>query len=149
VTVHPVDAGRGTRFSVAERASLAVEIVGAYARARWLLRGRDFPAVLAAIRVFPPDTQEERAHVVRSGERRAGIRLGRVVGRALGALPFDSRCLIRSLVLTRLLARRGIASVFVIGVRSAPDFAAHAWVELDGLPLLPPGGDNFERLVQL
>jgi hypothetical protein len=143
----PVDAGSGTRFSLAEKAGLGVEIVGAYARVRWLLRGSDFRAVLEAMRAPPPE-QRERRQDLRS-ERRAGIRLGRVVGRALGVLPFDSRCLVRSLVLTRLLARRGIPSVFVFGVRSAPDFAAHAWVELDGLPLLPSGGDNFERLVEL
>ena len=55
----------------------------------------------------------------------------------------------RSLVLTAVLERRGIASRFVIGVRGAgDDFLAHAWVEYDGLPLLP-AGDDFERLTEL
>lgn len=74
-------------------------------------------------------------------------RLGRVVGRVLGVLPTDSRCLIRSLVVTRVLARRGIPSRLVIGVRSKDNFEAHAWVEHEGLPILPPG--EFTRLGEL
>jgi Transglutaminase-like superfamily len=39
-----------------------------------------------------------------------------------------------------LLGRRGIPSRVVIGVRTSPEFAAHAWVEQEGLPLLPTDG---------
>ena len=78
-----------------------------------------------------------------------GARLGSVVGRVLGPLPVESRCLMRSLVLTQLLARRDIPSRLVIGVRPGAAFGAHAWVELDGTPVLPPGGDEFSRLVDL
>jgi hypothetical protein len=56
---------------------------------------------------------------------------------------------VRSLVLTRLLARRGIASTLVIGTRTTPEFLAHAWVELQGTPLLDPGGGAFARLAEL
>ena len=48
-------------------------------------------------------------------------------------------CLPRSLALKRLLAKRGIASTFRIGVRK--DFGelqAHAWIEVDGVPLGEP-----------
>jgi len=48
-------------------------------------------------------------------------------------------CLPRSLALQRLLARRRIASTFRIGVRK--DFGelqAHAWVEVEGMPLGEP-----------
>ena len=77
-----------------------------------------------------------------------GIKLGRIVGKTLGALPADSRCLVRSLVLTSLLARRGISSTLIIGVRSEPKFEAHAWVECAGAPLLSPGDNPYERLVE-
>jgi hypothetical protein len=55
----------------------------------------------------------------------------------------------RSLVLTRLLARRGVPSTLIIGVSAAPEFAAHAWVEHAGRPLLPSFGPAFARLVEL
>ncbi len=64
-------------------------------------------------------------------------------------MPGDTRCLVRSLVLTRLLARRGIPAKLVIGARAAPDFLAHAWVEYDGDPVLSPGDGSFGRLVEL
>ena len=77
------------------------------------------------------------------------MRLGNVVRRSLSALPFDSRCLVTALVLTRMLARRGVDSTFVLGVRTSPSFAAHAWVECgDGVALLPTTPD-FSRLAEL
>lgn len=69
--------------------------------------------------------------------------------RTLTVLPADSRCLMRSLVLTGLLARRGISSSLIIGVRLEPEFAAHAWVEYGGEPLLPPGDPSLGRLTEL
>jgi hypothetical protein len=56
---------------------------------------------------------------------------------------------VRSLVVTRLLARRGIESKLVIGARTKPAFLAHAWVEHDGKPVIDPGDDSFGRLVEL
>ncbi len=53
----------------------------------------------------------------------------------------------RSLVLTAMLARRGIPSSVVIGVRPEPEFAAHAWVESDGAAVLPPG--RYGRVVEV
>jgi hypothetical protein len=71
------------------------------------------------------------------------------VGRLLWYMPGDTRCLVRSLVLTRLLARRGIQAKLVIGARTTPEFLAHAWVEHDGSPVLDPGDESFGRLVEL
>ena len=48
-----------------------------------------------------------------------------------------------------LLERRSLQSVVVVAVRSEPDFAAHAWVEHDGLAVLPPGSSSFQRLIEL
>ncbi len=53
--------------------------------------------------------------------------------KTLRPLPFDSRCLARSLVLVSVLSRRGIDSVLVIGVAVEPKFTAHAWVESGGM----------------
>jgi hypothetical protein len=70
---------------------------------------------------------------------------GAVMG-LLAVLPTDSRCLVRSLVYLSLLRRRGIAGALVIGVRTEPEFAAHAWVEVEGEPLLPSGDGEFAPL---
>jgi hypothetical protein len=63
-------------------------------------------------------------------------------------MPFDSRCLIRSLVLVRILARRRIASSLVLGVSTTPAFEAHAWVEHAGVALLPTSA-RFQRLSEM
>lgn len=55
------------------------------------------------------------------------------VSRALG----PRQCLTRSLVLLWLLARRGVTAQLRIGVRKdgSSQLLAHAWVEIDGLPV--------------
>jgi hypothetical protein len=75
------------------------------------------------------------------------VRLARVVTREVGLLP-DGKCLLRSIVLVALLARRGRAATLVLGVRPGETFAAHAWVEVDGEAVLPTE-DGFLRLTEL
>jgi hypothetical protein len=124
------------------RLLLAAEIVATYARVRWSLRRRDLPSLLLELRTPAPP-----ANVTQPVD--AGRRLGRAVRRTLRMLPTDSRCLMQSLVLTRLLARRGIETRLVIAVRPGESFAAHAWVEHGDEPLLPAGAPSFEELVTL
>jgi Transglutaminase-like superfamily len=64
-------------------------------------------------------------------------------------LPGDTRCLVRSVVLVGLLARRSVATTLVIGVLPGDRLRAHAWVELDGQALLDDGGSRYERLTEL
>jgi hypothetical protein len=47
-----------------------------------------------------------------------------------------------------MLARRGIGSTFVLGVRASPSFGAHAWVEWNGVALLATTSE-FTRLAEL
>jgi transglutaminase-like putative cysteine protease len=131
------------RLPAASKLGLAAEIIVAYARARRALRRQSLPAAAAAMR-------RVSGHARRACDDAygTGLRLGRVVTRVLGVLPRDPRCLTTSLVLTALLARRGIPATLVIGVRPDP-FAAHAWVEHRGRPLLPPATAPFERLVEV
>jgi Transglutaminase-like superfamily len=133
------------RLRLHERARLASEIVATYAQARRELRRAPIESVIAALRAEPalapladPADGLEEAR-----------RLGWVVARTLRPLPGDTRCLTRSLVLTRLLARRGIPAKLVIGARPAPEFQAHAWVECEGEPVLSRGDGSFGRLVEL
>jgi hypothetical protein len=131
-------------LSLSQKAALASEIVGTYVQARRWLRRNDLHETVRVLReVGPPAREPDGDQLL------LGIRLGQIVGKTLGVLPADSRCLVRSLVLTSLLVRRGIQSSLIIGVRSEPKFEAHAWVECAGMPLLPPGDEPYGRLVEL
>lgn len=127
-------------LGLGQKISLVAEIIDAYVRVRWNLRRREFPQVLALIRAIEP---------ARSGDGVGDERLARGVRRTLRLLPGDSRCLTQSLVLTRLLARRGRTSRLVIGVSPGEAFGAHAWIERDDVALLPSHGRCFERLAEL
>jgi hypothetical protein len=131
------------RLSAGHRIRLVGEILAAYVRARRASTRLELPEALAVLRgAVVPTTPS-------STQLRAGLRLGHAVERTLSVLPSDSRCLVRSLILTQLLARRGIPASLVIGVAPGPDFAAHAWVECGGLALLPAGNPLYRELVRL
>jgi hypothetical protein len=127
-----------------EKVALVAEILLAYARTRWWLRRRNLPGALLELRSAATRRPSAPADATRTGRR-----LGRAVVRTLSLLPTDSRCLTRSLVLTNLLARRGIESSLVLGVQPGETFAAHAWVEHDTAPLLDPGEFASRRLTTL
>ena len=126
------------------RAALALEVAAVYAFTWRAARSRPLPEALARVR--------DRPLALAPGPRQlqgGPERLARVTTRVLARLPTDTRCLMQSLTLSALLARRGWPSSVVIGVTAGETFGAHAWVELEGRPLLPPGGSGFERLVEL
>ena len=127
-------------LGVRGKARLIAEILLTYGPALRMLRRNDLAAMVAAARSVRPADRRP----VPEQERDLAIHLGFIVRRVLGVLPTDARCLIRSLVLTRMLARRSVDSRIVIGVKPGPPFEAHAWVEHQGLPVLPPEG--FEPL---
>jgi hypothetical protein len=58
--------------------------------------------------------------------------------------PIPSTCLERSLSLWWLLARQNIATQFRIGVKKDGEkFAAHAWVECNGIAVGEPGASHL------
>ncbi len=135
---------RGRRLTLGERMRLAAEIVAAYRQARREMRRAPIASVVAAMR-----SGAESSPLRTAGAFEEATRLGWVVTRTLRLIPGDTRCLARSLVLTRLLARRGVATKLVIGARATPEFLAHAWVEHEGQPVLSAGDGSFGRLVEL
>jgi Transglutaminase-like superfamily len=127
-----------------ERLRLIAEALTAYAHARWSLLRHDLPTAVSCI----------RARARRLASRPAPIsddpqRLVLAAVRVIERLPADSRCLMRSLVVLGLLQRRGVETSLVIGVGVDPGFAAHAWVEREGVALLPAGGFVAGRLTSL
>jgi hypothetical protein len=131
----------------AEKLRLAVEIAASYLRVRRRIRRAKLEELLALLRGEVTDARVAAWRV--PDEHVRAVRVARPVGRLLPRLPGDSRCLTQSLVLTAMLARRGIGSSVVIAVSPAPEFKAHAWVEHGGVPLLPPGDAGYGRLVEL
>lgn len=145
-STHPLRLPERRRLGTRQRLRLALEILAAYAAARRALHREPIETALARARASNdgPDRGESSA-----ASFAEACRLGVAVARTLALAPGDTRCLVRSLVLSRLLARRGIPSTLVIGARSAPRFLAHAWVEYAGRAVLDPGDGSFARLVEL
>ncbi len=83
---------------------------------------------------------EVRGGTLSASDRLTGERWGAAVDRALKWTPGDSACLVRARALRDLVVSRGLPRAEVrIGVRRGSDgFAAHAWVEQDGIPIAEP-----------
>jgi len=146
VSPFPVNAHRDTRLPAFARLGLVAEILTDYTRVRRRLRAADLEAILESLRGRAGGGPSGNGA---SGSAYTAARLGRAVARTLALLPTDTRCLTQSLVLTSLLARRGIDSALVLGVTTQSGFEAHAWLECGGRPVLPSGGSRFSRLVEL
>lgn len=134
------------RLNQRERLRLVSEILASYRDVRRLLPAMSIEVVVARLRGkvgVDADRGSDREVLAEAW------RLGRAVQLTLRLVPGDTRCLTRSLVLTRMLARRGIPAVLVIGARTKPRFSAHAWVEQAGQPVLPAGEHSLGRLVEL
>lgn len=130
-------------MSTRNQLRLILEILAAYGPLMRLVRRNDLPVMLATAR----SPRGRLAPVARADAHACAVQLGAIVQRVTERLPTDSRCLVQSLVLLRLLARRSIEAAIVLGVDVNGGFAAHAWVEHDGQAVLPAGA--FGRLVEL
>jgi len=125
------------------RASLAAEILGAYVSIRLTMREPDIRRTLERLREGGGGSPATAANL------ETARRLAHAVERVLAIAPRRSRCLVQSLVLTKLLARRGISSSLVIAVAPGPVLEAHAWVETGRVVLLPPATPEHGQLVRL
>jgi hypothetical protein len=124
---------------------LGGEIVVAYINARRLLRRSQLPDAVAALRLGAGDGREATGAALPLARHLASATV-----RTIRLLPGDSRCLMRSLVLTRLMGRRGLGSTLVLSVSpQPPQFEAHAWIEHAGVALLPARPDGHEPIVRL
>jgi hypothetical protein len=124
---------------VREKVALGAEILRLYVAVRIQLRRRPLPEVLARVRGRPSGS----SRVMSPG------RLARAVEMTLRLMPRDASCLVKSVVLVGLLARRSTPSTLVIGVLPGEELAAHAWVELPGGPLRGAVQRGYARLTEL
>jgi transglutaminase superfamily protein len=118
--------------------------VAGYAYARWYLLRYDLPVAVNRVRA-----RARRLSRIPAPMGADPYRLVAASVRVLERLPTDSRCLMRSLVVVGLLARRGVETRIIIGVDVRSGFAAHAWVEREGVALLPAGTFDSGRLTSL
>ncbi len=104
----------------------------ALACATLAFRGRTFGELIdAASRPSPPPAAVDDL----LGEHVAAARA------ALPWVPFEGECLQRAFQLKCLLARRGVATDWVFGVRTWP-FAAHCWIQVGDVVV----ADSLERV---
>jgi len=76
--------------------------------------------------------------------------LRRAIRFAYAVLPFPRTCLRESLVLRRMCARRGVATVLRIGVQRLPSgLASHAWLEDAAGRVLTEALDHYVALAPL
>jgi hypothetical protein len=131
--------GWGPRFRRLRWAHLVPEALALNLWYRWGRRN----GALARARVEPSRRSPARYGRPTLSTAVAAVRM------ATSIWPFRTTCLVRSLVLARILRRRGYPAEVVIGVRedgvgTDPRFA-HAWVEVrDG-----PGSPGYAELVRL
>ena len=131
-------------LAASERLRLVAEALAVYAHARWYLLGHDLPSTVSRVRARARRLSSRPAPISDDSQRLVAAAV-----RVLEHLPADSRCLIRSLVVLGLLARRGEETRLIIGVNVDPGFAAHAWIEREGVALLPAGTFVAGRLTSL
>lgn len=133
-----VESGLAGRLLAAEPGDVGLALEAALALG--LVRAALAVVSLSSVTAFAGDL----AVAARAGSPRrlagadeeAGVarRLAKAVDSASGRL--GGRCLLRSLALQAMLARRGVASVVVVAVRSrGGPLPGHAWVEVNGAPL--------------
>jgi hypothetical protein len=123
-------------LTFADKVSLLWHVWATAARVQLALRRQTLPDAVTAL------------GTPLGGEPLPAALLSRAVSRGLRIGPWRPRCLLRSLVLYRLLRAQGDSAVLVIGLRDqATTSDAHAWVELAGRDIGPdPGARGYREL---
>ena len=130
-----------TPLSLPHKARLFCEVWVAGLRMEWAIRRRPIPALVASLAPHTPP------RVTGSESIR---QLRRAVDRSLKVGAWEPRCLVKALVLYRLLAERGIPADLVIGLpKDARSIDAHAWIEINGHDIGPrPGRSGHEEFAR-
>lgn len=120
-----------------------------WTRQEWRLLAEAWLALLRAglalRRWSLPEVLRRQPRPTAEGVSLDGAPLVRAVQRAAHLFPVPMLCLPQSLALAGMLVRRGQSCAVVLGARpQAGVLDAHAWVEVDGIPINSPP-DSAER----
>jgi hypothetical protein len=110
--------------------SLTWRELALFQEALWMLLRADVVARAG----YPAVRRQMSIGVNRAFQADSELNIPRIVtavARACRYYPKSVACLQRSVALTSMLRKRGIAADLKIGVRQSP-FESHAWVEVDG-----------------
>jgi Transglutaminase-like superfamily len=77
----------------------------------------------------------------------AAVRVGVTVARVASRLPWHPTCLRQAVAAQRMLRRRGIPCSLHLGVTGVREAKAHAWVTVDGKPIVGQAG--LEQFIPL
>jgi hypothetical protein len=123
------------RLDTVKRAYL-YEAIGHLARARLQLKLKPAQAILESLQQKAPLSSSNHQNPDDLAMLSWAIRAG------ASGVPWRSDCLVQSLAADCWLKRKGIAHDFRLGVREGDNgqFLAHAWIEVDGVPIT--GGDD-------
>jgi hypothetical protein len=106
-------------------------------------------AVARLLAVQPPRRIRSVLNLLRRGARPATLAQAKAAHDTVVAvsLPCAGRegCLPRSLAITLLCRLRGQWPTWCVGARRLPPFAAHAWVEAEGVPVDEPYPPDYFR----
>lgn len=122
----------------------AVEATAELIRASLELRLLPSDRTVGLLGTVHPAGTEDRAGP--DGLREA-TRVGHTAARVAARLPWRPTCLRQALAVQRMLHRRAIPNRLHLGVTSAPEAEAHAWITVDGQAVV--GDRGVERFVQL
>lgn len=122
---------RGSRLSLPAKLLLVVKVWRSFTIVRLGLTVIPLPQLVARLGQPPKLASHQYAPQL----------LSRAVDRSLSINRFQPACLVRALVLYRLLREQGDPAQLVIGLPlHPPNHRAHAWVELDGKDVGPAPG---------
>jgi Transglutaminase-like superfamily len=88
------------------------------------MRGHDMAQLHQDVKNYPLQIRRLQAPDVSEA-------VGRALDYACSFYPKEALCLQRSVVLVKMLRKRGLHAKMIIGAQKLP-FKAHAWVEIDG-----------------
>jgi predicted N-acetyltransferase YhbS len=106
-----------------------------------LVRSTRTERLLGSLRT---DAESEQVSLTQLGEAQ---RVGYAVFRAARLLPWHPTCLRQAISVKRMLRRRGIASRLKLGISNSAEGEAHAWVTVQGQPVI--GHGELERFAVL
>jgi hypothetical protein len=89
------------------------------------MRGHDMAQLHQEVKTYPLQIRRLQTPDVSEAVSRA-------LDCACAFYPKEALCLQRSVVLVKMLRKRGLHATMIIGAQKLP-FKAHAWVEIDGL----------------